>query len=232
MEPQILLAQLRALLERAPDLEAYSPASNEHQMWLGQAHALISRWNQVEAIGFKGDCDFLSNSLMRPPSIGKIFGTIHRAIADLEMSVPVETEVSFGAGEVYDFFRALNKVIASAETSIFIIDPYLDHTVFDHYLASRQEDVCIRLLLNHYAEKVVPAAEKYIAQHGSVLELRKSKSLHDRVIFLDNYVCWLIGQSIKDAAKAKPTYLVQLPPDVVPEKLNNYEEIWSSAEKL
>jgi len=64
------------------------------------------------------------------------------------------------------------------------------------------------------------------------LELRKSKTLHDRVIFIDGYVCWIIGQSIKDAAKAKPTYLVQLAPDVVPEKLNNYEAIWTLAEKF
>ncbi len=144
----------------------------------------------------------------------------------------VENEVSFGAGETYDFFRALNKVIASAEKSIFIIDPYLDHTVFDHYLSSRQDNVSVRLLLNHNSENVVPAVEKYVTQHGNVLELRKSNAPHDRVVFIDNFECWLIGQSIKDAAKAKPTYLVQLPPDVVSQKLNNYEEIWSSAEKL
>ena len=232
MEPAILLAQLRALIERTPDFDTYSPSSREHLVWLGQAHALISRWNRIEAISFKGDCGFLSNELMRVSSIGKIVGSIHRAIADLELEIPADVEVSFGAGEVYNFFQALNKVIASAETSIFIVDPYLDHTVFDHYLASRAEKVSVKLLLNFKSENLIPAAEKYNSQHGNVLELRKSKKLHDRVVFVDGYVCWLIGHSIKDAAKAKPTYLVQLPPDVVPDKLSNYEEIWSSAEKL
>ena len=56
--------------------------------------------------------------------------------------------------------------------------------------------------------------------------------MHDRVIFIDEYVCWLIGQSIKDAAKAKPTYLVPLPPDVVSDKLSNYENIWKNAIEL
>jgi len=232
MEPAILLAQLKALLERAPDLETYSPSSREHQIWLAQAHALITRWNNIEAMSFKGDCDFLHTPLMRTGSIAKIFGTIHRAVADLELKVPAETEVNFGAGDVYDFFKALNKVISSAERSIFIVDPYLDQSVFDHYLTTRADGVSVRLLLNHKAQNLAPASEKYNAQHGNVLELRKSKTLHDRVIFIDGYVCWLIGQSIKDAAKAKPTYLVQLPPDVVPEKLQNYEEIWSSATKL
>ena len=54
MEPAILLAQLRALIERAPDLDAYSPASREHHIWLAQAHALIQRWDKLEAISFKG----------------------------------------------------------------------------------------------------------------------------------------------------------------------------------
>lgn len=232
MEPQILLAQLRALLERAPDLENYSPTSREHMVWLAQAHALVSRWDKMEEISFKIACDSLPMTLTRQTKIGKILGTLHRAIADLELLVPSDIEVSFGAGNVYNFFKALNKVIASAEKSLLIVDPYLDETVFDHYLNSRQQEVHVRLLVNNKAENLLPASQKYTAQFGDVLEIRKSKTLHDRVIFVDGYVCWLIGQSVKDAAKAKPTYLVQLPPDVVSAKLENYEEIWTNANPL
>lgn len=201
-------------------------------VWLAQGHALVSRWDSLEAISFKSASDFLSMRATRQTNISRIFGILHRAIADLELQVPSEMEVNFGAGDVYDFFKALNKVIASAEQSLLIVDPYLDETVFDHYLSSRHEDVQVRLLVNKNAEQLLPASKKYIAQFGDVLEIRKSKVLHDRVIFVDGYVCWLIGQSLKDAAKAKPTYLVQLPPDVVPAKLENYEEIWNSANAL
>jgi len=69
-------------------------------------------------------------------------------------------------------------------------------------------------------------------QFGDVLEVRKSNAPHDRFSFVDRYVCWLIGQSVKGAAKAKPTYLVRLPTDVVPAKLENYEEIWDGANRL
>ena len=232
MEPQVLLAQLRALIERSPDLENYSPSSREHLVWLGQAHALVKRWNNTEAFFLKNASDFLVMQATRPSNIATIFGTLHRAIADLELKFPVETQVSFGAGDVYDFFKALNKLIASAEKSLFIVDPYLDPTVFDHYLTSRKPEVFVRLLLSKRAEEIIPAAEKYTSQFGAVLEVRRSKTLHDRVIFIDGYSCWLVGQSVKDAAKAKPTYLVELPPDVSPEKLRNYEEIWSQANTL
>lgn len=232
MESQIILAQLRALIERAPDFTNYSPTSREQMIWLAQAYALIEKWDRGEAIGFKSACDFMSSSFMRDSSITKIFGTLYRAIAKLELLLPSNVDASFGAGDVYDFFKALNRVIASAEKSIFIIDPYLDSSVFDHYLTSRKSDTTVRLLLSHNAHTLAPSAQKYIAQNGTVLELSESKSLHDRIVFIDGYVCWIIGQSLKDAAKAKPTYLVQLPPDVVSEKLNHYESIWDSATPL
>jgi hypothetical protein len=164
--------------------------------------------------------------------VDTIFSILYRAIADLELNVPDGANLTFGPGAVYDFFRALNEVVASAEKSLFIIDPYLDHTVFDHYLNSRNDNVTVRLLLSKSPDQLKPAADKYILQFGSVIELRKSNAVHDRVIFIDNYVCYVVGQSIKDAAKAKPTYLAPLAPDVVTAKLNDYERIWASAIKI
>jgi hypothetical protein len=164
--------------------------------------------------------------------LATIFGVIHRAIADLELNIPEKEQVAFAVGQVYDFFRELNKVIESADVSIFIVDPYLDHTVFDHYLNSRKPDVTVGLLLNKNANNVKAAADKYIQQYGGVIGLRKSTKIHDRVIFIDGYVCWVVGQSLKDAAKAKPTHLVPLAPDVVSEKLRDYEDIWGDADAV
>ncbi len=229
MEPEVLLAQLRALFERAPDFELYSPASKDHLIWLGQAHALISKWNRFEAVSFQSASDMLPMDLFRANHVAKIFGIIQRAIADLELQVPDNASTVFGAGEVYDIFRALNEVISSAEKSIFIVDPYLDDTVFNHYLTSRKLEVKVRLLLTNNADQLKPAAEKYNQQFGDVVEVRKSKAVHDRVIFVDDYVCWVLGQSLKDAAKAKPTYLAPLSPDVVQAKLQGYHDIWANA---
>ena len=229
MEPEVLLAQLRALLERAPDFERYSPVSREHALWLAQAHALVARWNNFEAISLKIAADALPAEFIRASNVAKILGVVHRAIADLELRVPQKGQVAFAAGEVYDFFRELNKVIGSAEVSILIVDPYLDATVFDHYLNSRKETVTVRLLLNKNVGSVEAAAEKYVQQHGKVIEIRMSNKIHDRVIFVDGYVCWIVGQSLKDAAKAKPTYLAPLAPDVVAAKLEDYEGIWAEA---
>lgn len=232
MEPVVLLAQLRSLFERAPDFGLYSPTSKEHMIWLGQAHALISRWDRLEASSLQNSSDFLPVDLVRAQNIAKIFGIVQRAIADLELKVPDNTRAVFGAGEVYDIFRVLNEVISSAEKSIFIIDPYLDDSIFSHYLTSRRPNVEVRLLLSKNASQLKLATEKYNQQHGNVVETRKTKAVHDRVIFVDDYVCWVLGQSLKDAAKAKPTYLVPLAPDVVQAKLQDYNEIWKGATEI
>ena len=232
MEPELLLAQLRALFERVPDFETYTPTSKDHMIWLGQAHALVSRWNTLEAISLKGAADFLPIDLMRDNNVAKIYGIIQRAIADLELTVPDATSSVFKAGEVYDVFRALNKVIGSAEKSIFIIDPYLDDTIFNHYLIARKPDVSVRLLLSKNADQLKPAAEKYITQFGKVLEVKKTRAIHDRVIFIDGYVCWVLGQSLSHAAQAKPTYIAPLSPDVIPAKLEEYDRIWAGANEI
>jgi hypothetical protein len=232
MEPELLLAQLRALFERVPDFEIYSPTSRDHMIWLGQAHALVSRWSRSEATPFQLAADALPLDLLRDSSVAKIYGIIQRAIADLELTVPDATSSVFKAGEVYDVFRALNEVIGSAEKSIFIIDPYLDDTIFSHYLNSRKPEVKVRLLLSKNADQLKPAAEKYKTQFGEVLEVKRTRAVHDRVIFIDGYVCWVLGQSLSHAAQAKPTYLNPLSPDVIPAKLEEYDRIWSDANEI
>lgn len=52
--------------------------------------------------------------------------------------------------------------------------------------------------------------------------------MHDRVLFIDSR-CWVIGQSIKDAAKKKPTYIVEHSSILM---RHIYEEIWSKAPAL
>lgn len=230
--PEVLLAHFRALLGRAPDFATYRPTSQPHLTWLGQAHALLSRWSRLEAASFQVACDFLPMAAGREKNIANILAAIHRAIADLELQVPAEKQVAFGAGDVYDFFRALRNVVGAAEISLFIVDPYMDATIFDHYLSARAPDVAVRLLIRKYGGDVKAAADNYVAQHDAVVEVRQSTTIHDRVVFVDDHVCWVVGQSIKDAAKGKPTYLVPLPPDVTLTKLQDYLAIWDSSRAI
>jgi uncharacterized protein (UPF0303 family) len=51
-------------------------------------------------------------------------------------------------------------------------------------------------------------------------------------VFIDYDVCWVLGQSIKDAAAKKATYLAPLSPDVSSTKLGLYEDVWKQASAI
>lgn len=92
--------------------------------------------------------------------------------------------------------------------------------------------VSVRLLVREYAAALKPALEKFVAQNKMNVEIRHSKSIHDRVVFLDNVSCWVLGQSIKDAAKSKPTYLAPLSFDAAQLKKADYDQIWVDGKKI
>lgn len=235
MDNAVLLAQLQSLLETAPDFSGYSPSSREHNVWLAKGHALVSRWKSIEAISFASASDFLNSQILRDGNVARIFGLIHRAIADLELDAPLLAGQAFAPGEVYDFFKALSAAVGSATKSIFIIDAYLDDQIFDSYISGLPTGVSIRLLTgtkHGVPAKLKPAVVSYNQQHGQTAEVKISDEIHDRVLFIDNLSCWVMGQSIKDAAKAKPTYLLPLPTDIATLKLSHYELIWNNASAI
>jgi hypothetical protein len=166
---------------------------------------------------------------MRDHSLATVFGILNRAVADLELQLPASPAQAFGPGAVYDFFKALNSVVASAQSSLLIVDPYMDDTIFDAYLSAVPKTVAIRLLVEGYSVKVKPAAQRFAAQSGSLIEARRSPAFHDRVIFIDASECWVLGMSIRKAAESKPTYLAPLSPDIAALKLTHYEQVWSNA---
>jgi len=229
MDTVTLLAELRALAAGPPDFAGYVPTSRAHLEWLGKTYALRLRWDKYEAMSFKTACDLLPLQLTRDAHIGTIHNVLHRAIADLELKVGALPAQAFGPGAVYDFMKALRDLLASATTSLFVIDPYLDEQVFDTYLSTLSPAVSARLLARDSAKSLRASVAAFVVQKRMSVEIRTSQATHDRVIFLDDRSCWVLGQSLKDAAKSKPTYLAPLPNDVAQLKKADYERIWASA---
>ena len=85
----------------------------------------------------------------------------------------------------------------------------------------------IRLLTKTPSNTLKTLVGKFLARPGATIEARSSNVIHDRVIFIDCKECWVIGQSIKDAAMKKPTYL--LPVAAVSDMQRLYEDTWSNA---
>jgi len=232
MDTIVLLTELRALVNNIPDFKAYTPTSRDHLEWLGKAHALVAQWDSYEAISVRTSASYVPIDIMREINVGQILASLFRAIAALELQIPVQPDQAFGPGAVYDFLKALRDLMASARKSIFIVDPFLDEQIFDAYITSVSTNVIVRLLARKYATALKPALQMFVAQTKMPVEIRISNAIHDRVVFLDDRTCWVLGQSIKDAAKLKPTYIAPLSSDVAQKKIMDYEQIWSTAALL
>jgi len=153
--------------------------------------------------------------------------TLRSCIAELELDLP-DTGIKgvYQPGEEYEYYRDVTVCLKFAKTEIFIIDPYVNVEILDVYASAIPRTVLFRLLSANVPASVQTLAQKYAA--GGNLAFRTSTSIHDRVLFADNRV-WLSGQSLKDAARKKPTYIVE---HEEPLMRQVYEQIWSSASTL
>jgi hypothetical protein len=145
----------------------------------------------------------------------------------LRLQLPEEEIQGFyEPGDEYAFYRDLSSLIQEATQDVLFVDAYLDEKVFDLYVSKVSRGVKVRILSNNIAPKVVTVARMYA--RASPLELRSSANIHDRAIFLDQRG-WITGQSIKDAAKKKPTYLIELDEPLLAASRDIYNGIWAVA---
>jgi len=232
MDKVVLLAEIRATIASTPDFAAYTPTSRLHLEWLARADALLTRWDGFRQIIFRTAMIQLVERTTRSYHLGTILTELHRAEADLALDLPVSPKQVFGPGAVYDFLKALRELLASATSTLLVIDPYLDEQIFDVYLSTVSPQVAVRLLTRECGRALKASLQKFVAQGSSDVSVRVARDLHDRVVFVDSASCWVLGQSIKDAAKKAPTYIAPLPADAGQLKRAAYDAIWESATPL
>jgi hypothetical protein len=232
MNSAVLLAELQLMANEVPDFNLFSSSSRHHFEWLGKTHALLKRWRADEAGMFKVAAGFLGTELTREGNVVQLLGILHRALADLQLDTPSKPDQVFGPGAVYDFFKALKDVFSSASKTVMVVDPYLDDQVFDTYMLGINSSIDVKLLTTKTGGQFKPALDRYQAQHSQMIQVRQTKAIHDRVVMIDGRSCWVLGQSINNAAKSKPTYIAPLSLDTAGEKIRTYRGIWDESEPV
>lgn len=140
----------------------------------------------------------------------------------------VKMERAYEAGNSYSFLMDIVFIIKQATKEIFIIDAYLDDETFNLFVGNLQNKVEIKILINSTQsklnKKILDAFKK--SNKTISFSIKNSKEIHDRVIFADER-CWIMGQSVKNAAEKKPTYIVEIID--VPMMKKIYNDIWDRA---
>ena len=148
-------------------------------------------------------------------------------ISTLRLQLP-EEEIKgvYAPGEEYDFYRDLSSLIQTATGEVFIVDAYLDEQVFNLYVGKVPPKVTVRILSNKIGSNVATVAGMYAKSRP--LALRLSSDIHDRAVFVDQHG-WVIGQSLKDAARKKPTFIIELDEPSLTQLRDAHNRIWAAA---
>lgn len=231
-ERQILLLKLTHELENAPSFGAayIASADSVQQRWLSRIGALLTRVSLEHKINFRATkaTSVQYWQVTREKFRQQLLEAIEEIKLELELDGRDQIGQIYDAGKEYDFFVDLKGIISGASDEIFIVDAYMDGATFDAYVGGVSSVRSVRILCGQYVSDVATYAKKYAAQTGAIAEIRKTRDIHDRVIFIDRTDCWIVGASIKDAGK-RPTYLIPLMPQISPQKLAIYEAVWSNA---
>lgn len=154
--------------------------------------------------------------------------SLRAMIGELEILSPkTESKAVYDSGDPFAFYSDLIQLLRIAKTSVLIVDAYFGRQIFDLYLADVPSAVQIDILTSIHSpelSKALPVAKLFQTSRSN-FAMRTSNVLHDRVIIIDGR-CWVIGQSIKDAAHKKPTYMVEM---TAPEMLSLYSELWATS---
>jgi|ERR1700722_6372814 hypothetical protein len=134
--------------------------------------------------------------------LGQFEALLRSLVKTLRSRLP-EEEIKgvYEPGHEYDFYRDLSSLFAATTQEIFIIDAYLAEEIFNLYVSKVNDAATVRILSNRIGTNVETVAKKYASSRP--LELRTTADVHDRMVFFDQRG-WVIGQSIKDAARKSP----------------------------
>jgi len=223
------------LIEAAPSFGGIGPLSIEQMTWLGRAEALIvSSGDVVAQAEFSMSKQQLSRPSLRPAAQERLMLALYKVLASAELASPAGAQGAFiPVGNSFDAYAAVAKVMSSAESDVFVVDPYMDDTVLVDFGGTLADGVALRLLTDQATAKpnLAPAATRWKAQYqGRPLDVRLAspRTLHDRAIFIDGSEAWTVTQSLKDLAKRSPAEIVRAD-DIAPLKIASYEDIWSKA---
>lgn len=149
--------------------------------------------------------------------------------------LPIETggtrdHVFFPAGATHDAFVHVRSLFKGARQEIFIIDGYVDTSLFQFLLSTNGPTTCrvltkARTLPHDFATE----AKHFAQQHRFALSVRTSDLFHDRQIVLDGFQAFVLGASIKDAGKRAFHIIPVETPSTRLEMIRYAEEVWNQA---
>lgn len=148
----------------------------------------------------------LNNYLRHGYAINNRFEQLEQRVTRTEQQIEyfVRTalpprEGIFVDGQIYDAYEFVQCLIKSAQTSIVLIDNYVDESVLT-MMSEKQTGVQVDIYTKEISNALQLAEKHFNTQYGG-LTLHTTQICHDRFLIIDDKTIYLIGASLKDAGK-------------------------------
>lgn len=138
----------------------------------------------------------LDNIELRQLEADNKFDKVFKA---LENKNTLPNQGIFFDGQIYDAYKFVTDIIKSANTSIQIIDNYIDDSIIT-LLSKKKRDVDCKIYTKSISNQLRLDINKFNQQYGNLVAILFNKS-HDRFIIIDNKTIYLFGASLKDLGK-------------------------------
>lgn len=228
-----LLFALDELVRLRPPQLVCNPTPENYD-WVGRARALIGDWDESQESRFREQTDSLlteGDFVAASAALTSIMNTIQEARNELRLITGGRVSAAFDAGQPFDFYDELRKLIETAQHDVLFVDRYMGADFVTSYLPHLQSGVSVRLLTKEMLEKLKASVNTFVLQTPSRIEIRSAQNFHGRFLCLDGHRAFLVDASFKDAAKSAPAALVELT-DIATSAINQYEAIWAAAEPV
>jgi hypothetical protein len=225
-----LLAEIEDVLRTVPPSQSLWNEEPANYAWLGRASAVIEAWSPHNVSLTIAMSEFHApGAIAQDKGLAKLLILLHQAQNDLRMKTLGPVNSAIGQGRAFEYFDELRKLIESASSDVFFIDPYLNADFVARFLPFVAKGVTIRLLGRDYMSTLLPAVAMYTQQSGAAIEVRSpNSSMHDRYLIVDRSACYQSGASFKDGGQKAFTTITQIT-DVLPAVLDAYEKLWAAA---
>jgi hypothetical protein len=105
----------------------------------------------------------------------------------------------FYNGQIFDAYTFVSDIIRSAESSIILLDNYVDDTVLT-LLSKRKDTVTVKIYTKSINNQLQLDLQRYNNQYPPI-EVEIFSDAHDRFLIIDNTELYHIGASLKDLGK-------------------------------
>lgn len=97
----------------------------------------------------------------------------------------------FYNGQVFDAYTFVSDIIRSAESSIILLDNYVDDTVLT-LLGKRKDNVTATILTKNISKQLRLDLQRYNSQYPPI-EIKTFSDAHDRFLIIDDTELYHIG---------------------------------------